>query len=541
MTSDFRKRSYGKKGSTINLKVLGATASLPYGLQAYGRDCVGDKANQSKEGYFAYLAAPLKKRALFIHEEGSGGDVVFHAWESSATNDAPPGRLALDKKKALTPKAVEKKIDAMQRAITTESRRNIFSQTVLKGKWSGYVECPSGRTILTRDIASFATMALVSDPSKRKWQWAVHIKDLKTTHWFTSPVAKAGSKGVQSVSLTGSRGTMAAAFNDAMKKLFAIVAKAATVKETVRRAAVDVEYRKKRRAKGQTSSPLTKTEKKAYKAAKAKIKTKAAGRISKKTASLQTKAAKVKAKAKTKADRIKAKAREKRARTRERATTKAKKAKKATTGRAARTTPLGNQSGLKGKYVTFTAKAGEQLKGKVGYVEKIGPNGRKNYGPKDGGAKLYVIAIGTTGGIANKLKTGVLEYKDGTRVFKVKGAAAFKKNMKAYAKAKGNKRAVDAISKIYGGPTPTALLGKRIVAAAKGSSSSSILAARSSTKKAKPKNGRRKAKTSGNGNGKPAKPPSPAGVVGNGRRKKPPAPVVVEAVVEEAEFAFPSG
>ncbi len=107
-TSDYRKRSYGKSGSTLTLKVLGATADLPLGLQAYGKDCVGDKANKSKEGYFAYLAAPMKKKAVFVHEKTTKEDgTIFHMWKATASKDCPPGRLKVDKMRAINDGSVD--------------------------------------------------------------------------------------------------------------------------------------------------------------------------------------------------------------------------------------------------------------------------------------------------------------------------------------------------------------------------------------------------------------------------------------------------
>lgn len=399
-TSDFRKRSYGKKGSTINLKVLGATADLPLGIQAYGRDCVGDKANKSKEGYFAYLAAPHKKKSIFVHEKTTADGTVFHVWKSTASRDCPPGRTKVDNKPATPASKVQTSVNSMVRAIESQralkSIQRLRAMTTLKGRWSGYIECPSGRIVLTRDIANFTTLALVSDPAKGMWQYAIHIKDLKTTHWFTTKSKKVG--GVKSVSITGSKGTMVGAFNAAIKELYEVIAKASTVKETVRRASVDRKYRKGRVAKGQVASPLTKSEVKSAASAAKSIKKKA-GRIS-------TKVKRMTAKKKT-------------------------SGRKTATARI-RKSPLKSQSSLKGKFITFgSSEAAGTLKNMVAYVAKVGPNGRGNYDPKSGGAKLHILAISKDGKkVSNRLKSGVLELHKGKRLFKVGGAAAFKSAMK---------------------------------------------------------------------------------------------------------------
>ena len=412
-TSDYRKRSYGKSGSTLTLKVLGATADLPLGLQAYGKDCVGDKANASKEGYFAYLAAPHKKKAVFVHEKTTKEHgTVFHMWKATATKDSPPGRLKVDKMRPQSAGKVQTAVNSMTKTIESQpglkSVTRLKAMTSLKGRWSGYIECPSGKVILTRDIANFTTLALVSDPAKGTWQYAIHIKDLKSTHWFTTKSAKVA--GVKSLSITGKKGTMVAAFNAAIKELFAIVAKASVVKETVRRARVDSKYRAQRVAKGQKASPLTKSEVKSAKSA-AKRLSKKAGRIT------------------TKAKRI---------------VTKSKAKKKTTTRKKAapriRKTPLKSQSGLKGKYITFggSAAAGS-LKGMVAYVAKVGPNGRGNYDPKNGGAKLHILAISKDGRrVSNRLKAGVLEFHKDKRLFKVAGKSAFNAAMKKRTKIGGH-------------------------------------------------------------------------------------------------------
>ena len=475
-TSDYRKRSYAKSGSTINVKVLGATANLPYGLQAYGKDCVGDKANASKTGYFAYLAAPLRGRALMIHEHDLEGGTVFHVWDNTASKDAPPGRVTIDKKPAMTPAKVENKIAALTRVIEKEDRKGIRSHTILKGRWSAYIECPTGRIILTRDIANFTTLALVSDPAKAVWQYAIHIKDLKTTHWFTSPSAKAKSPGVKSVSITGSKGNMVGAFNAAMKELMRIVGEASSIKETVRRASVDAAYRRGRtkgtaKRAGQKSSPLTKGEKRSYRSAKIGLK-RGAGRIGRTAESLQRKPG-------------------------------------GANGRLTRirTTPLKGQTSLKGKYITFGSGANvdKSLKGKIAYVAKIGPNGRGNYDSKDGGAKLYLWAISPGGDkVASRLKGGVLELRKDKRTFTVKGKSAFnaalrkraavgKTDKKPYPRAKWALDALKSIKEVTGnGPPLEETLGKRIYKAAVNAPPS------------KSSNGRRKSRKKPNGKGRAA-------------------------------------
>ena len=400
-TSDYRKRSYGKSGSTLTLKVLGATADLPLGLQAYGKDCVGDKANKSKEGYFAYLAAPMKKKAVFVHEKTTKEDgTIFHMWKATASKDCPPGRLKVDKMRKQSAGKVQTAVNSMTKVIENQpglkSLKRLQAMTSLKGRWSGYIECPSGKVILTRDIANFTTLALVSDPAKGTWQYAIHIKDLKSTHWFTTKSAKVA--GVKSLSITGSKGTMIGAYNAAIKELFEIVAKASVVKETVRRARVDGKYRASRKAKGQKSAPLTKGEVKSTLSAAKRLQKKA-GRISTKTKRMTT--------------------------------------KKKTGGRTAaapriRKTALKSQSGLKGKYITFgSSESAGTLKNMVAYVASVKPNGRGNYDPKNGGAKLHIIAISKDGKkVSNRLKGGVLEFHKGKRLFKVAGKSAFNAAMK---------------------------------------------------------------------------------------------------------------
>jgi len=508
VTSDYRKRSYAKKGSTINIKVLGGTANLPYGLQAYGKDCVGDKARASKDGYFAYLAAPAKGKAVFVHEEKTKEKgTVFKMWEGSKTKDAPPGRTGVSKKGAAKPGEVERKIASMQKTIASSAKQNIVSHTTLKGRWSGYIECPSGRVILTRDISNFTTLALVSNPAKRNWSWAIHIKDLKSTHWFTKASKKTGP-GVKSISLTGSKGTLKAAFNEATEKLWKMIAQATLIKGTVRRAAVDLTYRNKRKAgtakrAGDPQSPLTKSEWKRFeKLAASGVTTGAIGRELARLAKKAAQPAKKKpaAKAKPKNGRRKA------AQTAAPATTKdATKAQKA----------------LKGKYVTFNVHAGAQLKGKVGYVKAIGPNGRKNYATKSGGAKLYVLAVNAKGNVSNRLKAGMMEYKKGKRTFSVKGKGTFNKWMKVHADKKGALHAVDLVREVY--LSAEKVLGKRIVNASQGGKPAKKKPANgrrgprkpktatTATAKPRPTNGRRKAAraaraTATTGSSKPATP-----------------------------------
>ena len=501
-TSDYRKRSYGKKGSTLSLKVLGATADLPLGLQAYGKDCVGDKANASKEGYFAYLAAPMKKKAVFIHEKTTKEHgTVFHMWKASASKDSPPGRLKVDKMRPQSAGKVQSAVNAMTKAIENQpglkSVTRLKAMTSLKGRWAGYIECPSGKVILTRSIANFTTLALVSDPAKGTWQYAIHIKDLKSTHWFTTKSAKVA--GVKSLSITGKKGTMVAAYNAAIKELFDIVAKASVVKETTRRARVDSKYRAQRVAKGQKASPLTKSEVKSAKSAATKLKKKA-GRITTKAKKLTTK----------------------------------KKAKKTTRKKAApriRTAPLKNQSGLKGKYITFGSSiAAGTLKNMVAYVSSVGPNGRGNYDPKNGGAKLHILAISKDGKkISNRLKGGVLEFHKGKRLFKVAGQGAFKAAMKkrvGSAKDKYPKLLYVAnLLNEVGGLTQKGVLGSRI-------------AGQVDKKRAEAaaNKGKGKGKTKAKSNGKTTKAKST-----NGRRKAAPKRAAAPkrpVVVEEEELFF---
>lgn len=527
-TSDYRRRSYAKKGSTITLKVLGATANLPYGLQAYGPDCVGDKAKASKDGYFAYLAAPLKSKAIFVHEEKTKAHgVVFKMWESTKTkkghsNDAPPGRSRLSKKRKSEPGVVERKIASMQKTIQSESKRNIEAQTILKGKWSGYIKCPSGEIILTRDIASFTTMALVSDPAKKRWSWAIHIKNLKDTHWFTKASKRVGSKGVKSISLTGSKATIASAFNDATRALFKTVAKAAQVQETVRRSAIDMKFRKQQKAggpkrKGEAHSPMTKAEWARFQ--KLKEKGTRVGGIKAELKRQIKKAERAEAKAKRLAAKAKKAAKKDAPKKDAPKNGRRKEARAAKKAGKVRETASKAQKALKGKYITFNVDAGAQLKGKVGYVQNIGSNGRGNWDERSGGAKLYVLAVDAVGKVSNRLKTGTMEYKKGKRTFSTKGSGNFKKWMKVHADKRGDRSAYDLIREIR--PGAESILGKRIVKAAKAAKPKpkngrrkEARAAKTTTTRAAPKNGRRKEARAAKAAAAAKSPPK------NGRRKE---------------------
>ena len=434
MGTDFRKSTRGK-GTTLSLKVLGATADIPLGLQAYGKDCVGGKANSSTEGYFAYLAAPLKGKALFVHEKTTKADgTIFHVWKSSGSKDSPPGRIKLDNMAKKNAGEVQTAVNSMTKAIQSQkalkSLTRLRAMTTLRGRWTGYIECPSGRVVLTRDIANFTTLALVSDPASATWQYAIHIKNLKSTHWFSAASKKVS--GLKSVSLTGKKGTLVGAYNLAIKALFEVIAKASEVKETTRRASVDRGYRKKALAKGSFGSPMNKSEVKSAASAGRGL-GKGAGRIS------------------TKAARLIAKA----------------KAKSSSTGSTAaaprvRKAAIKSQTALKGKYITFMGDGAGSLKGMVAYVASIGPNGRDNYDPKNGGAKLYIIAINSDGKkVSNRLKGGVLEYVKGKRPFEVKGKSAFNAAMKQRA-AEKLLAVADLINEI-GGLTQKEVLGARNV------------------------------------------------------------------------------
>lgn len=374
---------------TIKLTIQNATENLPVGLAGYGADCRGTK--EKGEGYYAYVAAPQRKQAVFIHElAAANGGKEFHTWVGDG-KDAPPAVSALDGTAAVDAKAAQRAINSMQSAVKRAEGigGGVLAQTVLRGSWKGYIEChPAGpRITLYRDIAQYSVLALHSVPGEG-WEYAVVVKDLKSTHWFTGANRKnlRSTEGVQSLTKSGKNyPSMVRAFNAAMEELFGIISQACSVRDTHRAAAMSPKIaaaaRAKQRAKtGRATAPLSKTEAATYRAASAKLQAAdvlgALGkRIARKASGIEKKEQRAAEKERKKAERAKV------------------GATKKGEGRVRKVAAKG-QSGLLGKFVLFNDTAGESLKDKAGLVTAVGPNARDTYEPKHGGAKVTVLVVG---------------------------------------------------------------------------------------------------------------------------------------------------
>ena len=463
--TDYRKT----ENRTIRLTVLGATENLPLALSGYGKDCNGG------DGYYAYVAAPQRAKGLMIHEVPGPEGKVFHAWKSGS-KDNPPNLSVLDKLKVVSAQAAQNAINGLQKLGTTRPvGSGTAAQSVLRGRWKGYIEChPAGpRVVLTRDVAAYTSLALVSVPGKG-WDYAIHVKDLASTRWFTGGSSKAvrNKGGIKSKSLTGkTKGTMKSAFNAAIRDLFGLVAQACSIRDTHRPAALSSAQQAKSNRqsaaraakKGKSSArtaPLTGGEAKAYRAARRKLakmtpaekriaaqvkrdKGPAARPVPASIAALKSTYRKItegenEGSAGTvlsvKRDdegylltfRIKGKT----IRVPKTSTRAAKKA----TGRSAtthvRSEPVARQKKLANRFATLNDNAGG-LKGKPIFIKSVGPNKKGTYDPRHGGALLTVL-IPTKSSISertiNQYKRtsegpeGVLSLSGGKAAFK----AAFK-------------------------------------------------------------------------------------------------------------------
>lgn len=274
--TDYRKT----ENRTIRLTILGATENLPLALSGYGKDCNGG------DGYYAYVAAPQQAKGLLIHEVPGPEGKTFHAWKAGS-KDNPPDLSVLDKQKTVTAAQAQAGINAMQKLGTTRPvGSGTAAKSILRGKWTGYIECHKDgpRVVLTRDVAQYTSLALVSIPGKG-WDYAIHVKNLAGTNWFTSGSSKAvrNKGGIKSKSLTGkTRGTLKAAFNAAIADLFGLVAQACSVRDTHRPAALSATEQTKANVRATTraakkgkaavrSAPLTATEATAYRKSRAKL------------------------------------------------------------------------------------------------------------------------------------------------------------------------------------------------------------------------------------------------------------------------------
>jgi len=349
----------------LRLKIHGATENLPLLIQAYGPDCRGTK--ERGDGAYAFVSAPQKGKSLFVHEVPSADKgTTFYLWKNSGTKDAPPALSLIDMaQNKVSAKAASRAIVAIAKAGSKPVRQSV-AKSVLRGRWSGYLECTPGgpRVVMTRDIAQYTTLAIVGDPKNKAWEYAIHIKDLKSTNWFVGAAAKRKGSKVQSKNLTDKNyGTLQRCFNAAIKDLFGIVADACSVRDTVRSAAVSKTARAKSnarsRARGKSgTAPMTRTEVKSH--------VKSRGTAAAKKSSVVKKAAA--------------------------AAKKSSVVKKAVMRKSAAKA----QTALKGKFVTFNGHAGAR-KGVTAYVKDVSSNARGSYDPRQGGAALTILVPSSTG------------------------------------------------------------------------------------------------------------------------------------------------
>ena len=336
----------------LRLKIHGATENLPLLIQAYGPDCRGTK--ERGDGAYAFVSAPQKGKSLFVHEVPSADKgTTFYLWKNSGTKDAPPALSLIDMaQNKVSAKAASRAIVAIAKAGSKPVRQSV-AKSVLRGRWSGYLECTPGgpRVVMTRDIAQYTTLAIVGDPKNKAWEYAIHIKDLKSTNWFVGAAAKRKGSKVQSKNLTDKNyGTLQRCFNAAIKDLFGIVADACSVRDTVRSAAVSKTARAKSNARSRErgksgTAPMTRTEVKSH--------VKSRGTAAAKKSSVVKKAVMRKSAAKA-------------------------------------------QTALKGKFVTFNGHAGAR-KGVTAYVKDVSSNARGSYDPRQGGAALTILVPSSTG------------------------------------------------------------------------------------------------------------------------------------------------
>jgi histone H1/5 len=376
----------------IPLTIVGATENVPVALSGYGKDCVAEG------GFYSYLARPDKGKGLLIHEHHG----AFGAWKA-AKGDAPPANAALaEPANAVSGKQAVALIQAFQKSIP----KSTPSAALLKGAWKGWIACtPHGPQItLVRTIADGTVLAISSDPEKGTWDWAVRIIRSARADVFT---AAAGTKG----KVLQGKGFkwFTAAFNAAITEAMGLVSDACVVKEIHRKASLSPQAKAaaeaRQVAKGKKpTAPLTTSEAKAEKKAEAKVQ--AAGPKAKVNVAgkLGVKAGKAAAKEEKKAAKDKDKA----------------KAKKDKAPRARKTAAKG-QSGLKGKFLLIEKNGPKALAGKAVFVKDVAANAKGDFTPANGGAKLTVV-FPSAKGVG---EVGILEYKDGKRVFKVGGKSQF--------------------------------------------------------------------------------------------------------------------
>jgi hypothetical protein len=437
--TDYRK----SENRTIRLTVLGATENLPTAVSGYGKDCVGG------DGYYAYVAAPQRAKALLIHEVPGPDGRAFHAWKATSTRDNPPSLVSLDKLKKISADQAQRAINAMQKIGAKPVGSGTVAQSVLRGRWKGYIEChPAGpRVVLTRDVAQYTSLALVSVPGKG-WDYAIHVKDLASTRWFTAGSGKKVTHkgGIKSKSLTGkTKPTLRKAFNAAIQDLFGLVAQACSIRDTHRPGALSAKKKAAQNASNKAraekagrkpkagTSPMTSSEVAAYKKARAKLKKNAAGTVGRHVQSAIDKASKAKAPKPVPASiaALKGTYRKitkgeneghkgtvlsvkrdgkgyllafrksgKTIRVQKTSTRAAKKPEpgksKGKTEARVRQKPTASQNKLGKRFALLNANAGS-LGGRPVYIKSSGKNAKETWDPRHGGAKLTVLLVGKNG------------------------------------------------------------------------------------------------------------------------------------------------
>jgi hypothetical protein len=199
-----RSKKAADPTKAFSLTIIGAAEDIPRGFYGSGKDCTG-------AGSYSVALSPTKLKSATVWEDKAG--VNFKLAENTKASDSPK-----EPSKDVTPRQA---VGALKKVINAIPKR--AGNIVYKGRWVGRVECTDKgpQIILTRNIASYATLAIVSHLDG-KWEYAVIVKEGST--WYT------GKKEHQK----GNFSSFRACYDKAMGKLLALVGAACTIQHTHR-------------------------------------------------------------------------------------------------------------------------------------------------------------------------------------------------------------------------------------------------------------------------------------------------------------------